>query len=496
LTGLRPRRERSYGLWPFLVTVSFATLFFFSLRPATDPDYGWHIANGRHVFDGVTFSGADPYSWTARNLWIAHEWLTEAAMSAIHDLLGATGNSLLAAIIITAAYALVYAGLRARSFGQPVALASLLVCFAGALRSLSVRPHVIEMLFLALSVWIVESYLRKRSSRRRFILCVAGLGLLWVNMHGSFPLLAAVLAITAVELVIARDTRWPSVAVAAVVAISVNLLNPWSYRIFGFAVQSITSGQTLASIDEWKRPVLTEWIAAPLLFQLVLGAVGVVLTVRVLRDRTAKAFPATIGLLRVPAFAFLALQSGRHVMLFGIANAAFIAIALSWAGRALRAHSKSAPRPADNDSGREIVNVVAAAAVIVAVLFSGWRAISPEAQSKALEKQYPVRMIDELNRSSGTGDRLLNDYNWGGFIIMRSPVKVFIDGRSELYGDSQLERYASIIHLQRGWDRRLNELGVTRVLMPSSSPLARALNGRQWTTLARDSVGWLLGRPR
>ena len=73
LTAFRRIRGSAYGLGPFMVTVVFLTLFFFSLRPATDPDYGWHIANGHHVFDGVTLSGVDPYSWTAQNLWIAHE---------------------------------------------------------------------------------------------------------------------------------------------------------------------------------------------------------------------------------------------------------------------------------------------------------------------------------------------------------------------------------------------------------------------------------------
>jgi hypothetical protein len=69
---------------------------------------------------------------------------------------------------------------------------------------------------------------------------------------------------------------------------------------------------------------------------------------------------------------------------------------------------------------------------------------------------------------------------------------VFIDGRSELYGDAQLDRYASIIRMRPGWERRLDSLGVTRVLMPSSAPLAMELSRHGWRTVARDSVGWLL----
>ena len=494
-------RRAAYGLGSFLVTILFLTLFFFSLRPATDPDYGWHIANGRHVFDGVTFSGVDPYSWTARNLWIAHEWLTEAGMSFVHDLFGATGNSLLAAIIITATYGLVYAGLRQRSVTRVIAAASVLVCFAGALRSIAVRPHVFEMLFLAASVLLVESYVRGRLSPRALVACVAGLGLVWVNAHGSFPLLTAIVAITAVEMLLAGDSRWRALSVATAVAVGVCVVNPWSYRIFGFAVQSITSGPTLRSIDEWKAPILTEWIAAPLILQLVLVWIGLVVTVRLLSatstDTTAPAVPLTLGLLRAPAFSFLALQSGRHVMLFGIANAALIALAVSWIAGALR-FRRTSDRPAavGEDAGRALVNLIAAIAVAVAVAVAGWRVISPEAQERALSRQYPVKLVGDLKRSYRSDDRLLNDYNWGGFLIQRSVGKVFIDGRSELYGDAQLERYASIIHLDPGWEQKLNELGVTRVLMRTSSPLAAALSNLKWTTVARDSVGWLLARPQ
>ena len=493
-------RKAAYGLGPFLVTILFLTLFFFSLRPATDPDYGWHIMNGRHVFDGVAFSGVDPYSWTARNLWIAHEWLTEAGMRFVHDLFGATGNSLLAGIIITATYGLVYTGLRRRSITRAIAVVAVLVCFAGALRSIAVRPHVFEMLFLAASILLVEWYVRGRLSPRALVACVAGLGLVWVNAHGSFPLLSAIVAITAVEMLLAGDSRWRPLALATVVAIAVCVINPWSYRIFGFAVQSITSGPTLRSIDEWKAPILTEWIAGPLILQLVLVSIGLTVTLRLLAarssDTTTPAVPLTLGLLRAPAFAFLALQSGRHVMLFGIANAAMIAIAISWIAGVLRFRSKNeGPAAAGEEAGRALVNLVAAIAVAAAVAVAGWRVISPDAQARALSRQYPVSLLDDVKRSYGPDDRLLNDYNWGGFLIQRSIGKIFIDGRSELYGDAQIERYASIIHLDPGWEQKLNELGVTRVLMKTSSPLAAALNNMKWTTVARDSVGWLLARP-
>jgi len=88
--------------------------------------------------------------------------------------------------------------------------------------------------------------------------------------------------------------------------------------------------------------------------------------------------------------------------------------------------------------------------------------------------------------------RLLNEYGWGGFLIERNILPVFIDGRSEVYGDAQLERYASIIHLQPGWQTTVDSLDLDIVLMPRASPLSAALEKNGWDLIARDSVAVLL----
>ena len=49
-----------------LVAAVFGLMVFAYLTvPAVDSDYGWHVANGRHLLDGQLFAGVDTYSWTA-----------------------------------------------------------------------------------------------------------------------------------------------------------------------------------------------------------------------------------------------------------------------------------------------------------------------------------------------------------------------------------------------------------------------------------------------
>jgi hypothetical protein len=492
---------RPFTLRKLLLAIELSLVFFFSLRPATDPDYGWHIANGRHVLDGSTLSGRDLYSWTADRLWVAHEWLAELVMSLVHAAAGPTGNSVLAAAIVTIAYALVAVALLERKMKWFSILVTLPVCFAGALRAVAVRPLVLEIFFFSSFVFVIELFLQHRLSRLQLRAITVVGAVVWANTHGSFPLMTAVAGITAVELFLAADRRWLALIETAGLSALAFIINPWTLRIYAFAVQSITSGTTLANVEEWKRPVLSEVIAAPLLLQFGLAALGLAVALRIALSSRGTGFSerrsmAFVGIVRCVAFALLALQSGRHVVLFGIAGAPLIASGVSelvrrWSGNASMPSLRSRFGTAAG-WGEELVNALALAAIIVCILVVGWGVVSPAAQKRAMDRNYPTALVSKLENVSTPADRLFNEYRWGGFLIANSTVPVFIDGRSELYGDAQLDRYASIIRMRPGWERRLDSLGVTRVLMPSSAPLAMELSRRGWRTAARDSVGWLL----
>ena len=481
-----------FTLAHFLILLELALIFFFCARPAIDYDYGWHVANGWHVSDGLTLSGRDIYSWTATNLWIAHEWATEAAMGFLHDKLGPSANSIAAAAIGCVAYVFVVVHLRARQVSLSATVMALPVMFAGAMRSVGVRPLMLELFFLAVLVSAIDAYLSRALGRRAALGLLLGGAVMWVNTHGSFLLLPAVLGITAVELFAGKDPRWRQFLAASVAACIASIANPWGIGIFQFATQSISSAPTLAYIDEWKRPRLDEWLALPILIQVGLAALGTGMT---LRNRayavTKPGLPSTVGMLRVAAFGYLAFASGRHVMLFGIAAAPMIAAGVQplsgWLTRVLRLS-----RLNQTDSGRQIINAVVALSIVVMIARVSWLQISPSAQQRALESRYPVKMLSSLRTRMSRSDRLFNEYSWGGFLILHNVLPVFIDGRSELYGDDQLRRYASIIHLENGWEKTLDSLGITKVLMPRSAPLTSALLRQSWSPVASDSIGVLL----
>lgn len=488
-----------FGFGELLLTVALLVMWFLALRPAVDPDYGWHIENGRRVLDGTAFSGRDLYSWTATNEWIVHEWLIEAGMSTVHDGIGVAANSVLAATLWTLAFLLVAVRLRARGFGWGVTTAAVTLGFFCTMMSVGVRPQVLELVYLAVILIILDRHAAEFMRSRKLLAVTAVLAVLWVNTHGSFPLLIGVLGLSALGALVMRRSEWRSLAGAAAVAAVASLANPWGWRIFEFATQSMTSGPTLASIDEWKRPQLLTGSLIPFDIAVVLAVVGVVLlAARVSKSAgssTDSQRPRAEDVLIFLAMLYLALSSGRHVMLFGIGAAPLMAWTLSQVKLPRVLNRNVVPSEADA-RGFAIINVTAAVIVAGAIVWGGWGVVNPAAQGRAMAARYPVGMVSYLRSLVNPSSRTFNEYSWGGFLIGNGITPVFIDGRSELYGDEQLVRYGRIIHLSAGWKETFDSLGIELAILRRDSPLASELSALGWSPAAGDSIGFVLRPPR
>jgi hypothetical protein len=85
---------------------------------------------------------------------------------------------------------------------------------------------------------------------------------------------------------------------------------------------------------------------------------------------------------------------------------------------------------------------------------------------------------------------MFNDFAQGGYILYAWPEqKVFIDGQSDFYGVPLNQLYVSIRNAEQGWERRLDSLGVSMVLVPSNSRLAWELTAAAGWRLADSADG-------
>ena len=493
--------------------------------PAIDSDYGWHVANGRHLLDGQLFAGLDTNSWTARGAtWIAHEWLTEGVMAFLHDSIGPTANSLLAGALGAAAILLTVARLRARGFGVAIALMVGLLALLDAGTIVSVRPLVVEVFAVAFLLWLIDRWRAGGVQTRPFAAAVLIGFLIWANAHGSFVLGLGIMGAAWVGLVAERNPRARSLGLLGLGAALMTLANPFGVRVYAYVLSAVT-GSRLNLIAEWAPPdvATSMWWAFSVALALAalaglgtlagLAGPGTLAGPSRFRRRSPSARDGGPGSSQNPrrvrlddaliagALGFMGLQHAYHAGLFGIAAAPAIAAGIATivhAGRlriGFNRHAREGGVSATQTRKRVNLALLAFVGLLGASLV--WARVGPSNTEAAMQSEYPVAALpalDELAAALPGGLCLFNDYSWGGWIEMVRPeIPVFIDGRSEVYGDEHVARYAAISGGGPESAEALAATGANAALIPKSSDLAGTLaRTAAWTTDYSDDHAVLL----
>jgi len=137
---------------------------------------------------------------------------------------------------------------------------------------------------------------------------------------------------------------------------------------------------------------------------------------------------------------------------------------------------------------------VAAAVVLLLVLFSRGTNFNQRGFDRAISSQYPVNAINFLRRNPVPGP-LYNNLNWGGFLMWYMPdYPVAIDGRNDLYGDDLVRLFFKTQNADSyDTDPYLDEAGV--VLLDSRLPLAKILTvDPRFQLVYRDEIATVYAR--
>jgi len=84
--------------------------------------------------------------------------------------------------------------------------------------------------------------------------------------------------------------------------------------------------------------------------------------------------------------------------------------------------------------------------------------------------------------------RIFTFDQWGDYLIWTGH-KVFVDGRSDFYGDDFEEKYIDVLNVKYGWEKTLGQFGVDTILMPPGAPLSGALKeSSRWRVVYDDGI--------
>jgi hypothetical protein len=459
-----------------------------------DADLGWHIRTGEFILATHTVPHHDLYSFSKPDApWYAWEWLTDVLAAGLHSLAGLKGIVLAAGVLISIFATSLIRRMALRGTHIMVALGVALLGVGSASIHFLARPHILTLVLLSISVWIIEAD-REHGGRR--IWWLIPLTIVWTNLHGGFLALIAVLGLTTIGTAleawfggsgtIRNALRYGLLTVGCAVA---SLINPYGWKLHIHVGDYLQSGWIRNVVQEFQSP---SFRSENMLQFEALMLVGIMVAAGLFRRRRI------VEGLWIVFWAHMALGSVRHVPVFVAVVAPILAVELSgwWTAWTAAAKKSSLPGILNQIAGDCLPGFcrssVWPAVVVVALVFIGAPIPWPRDFPDLL---FPTTMI-HTNLDLIAKSRVLTTDQWGDYLIYTDPrLKVFVDGRSDFYGPEVGGEYLRLIGGQWDWQQIMEKYQFDLALLPTQMSITQLLKVTPgWRVLEDDGKRVLLVR--
>jgi hypothetical protein len=466
-----------------------------------DGDLNRHLRVGREILaHGLFF--VDRFSWTRLGTpFVPFEWGSEVLYSLADQAAGLPGVLILMSVVIGITYFLLDRWLERLGMDPVLAFATAVAAgMAGSVHWLA-RPHVFSYVLVVGVMWMLDGRRTRIDERGRaepsarlssLVPCLL-LFAVWANLHGGFlfglVLIGLYAAGDAMEAGMGRHPLLRSANVRRGVlmlcaALAGTSLNPVGPRILSHLTGYLGKTWLINMTVEYHSP---NFHTAPGRIFLVLLLISMAV-VAVVRQRMPWRHLAVF--LVSTAFA---LHSVRNVPLWALTgfplamlhgNDAWNQLTwkpVAWCRRVV-AVGAAASLPG-------LFSLAVAVALTLVALTGGRIAGAQLLADRFDPNTFPVTVVARA-RAADVEGRMFNEFNWGGYVLNNWPEqKDFIDGQTDIYDVPLSKLYVSLRDAEPGWDRRLDSLGVSIVLLPAAAPLARWLMASEKWVVADSADG-------
>jgi hypothetical protein len=497
-------------LLPSLTDFVFATLLIWLFAGGGgksllgDGDTGWHIRTGDYILEHHAVPHQDIFSFTRpAEPWFAWEWLSDVIFARIHQSQGLKGVVLLAGVLLSLTATVLFSHMLWSGGNLFLSLAAAVLANGASTVHFLARPHVFSFFLLAVSMWLLA---RDRRTHDRLIWLLVPITVVWVNLHGAFLALLVCLGLTAagygLQWLMSRSPedwfflkRYSIVAAACSLA---TLANPYGYRLHQHIAGYLQSSFVKDGVQEFQSPTFRS--ESMFQFELLLFAGLAVAGVLLTKGRFVEA-------LLIAFWAQAALTSVRHVPIFAIVVAPIVAVHLSqiwndWT----RTKSRRSVAGILRDLGDEFAGKSLRATVWIPVMVFALGVSMSSAKGDTWptdfpKVKFPVQMIDaysaKLAPVTGPMPRTFTSDQWGDYLTYRfyPRIRVFIDGRSDMFGPAFAKEYVKVADASHEWERILDRYRIDFALVPVEWPLAELLKrSAAWRLVKDDGLGILFER--
>ncbi|MCL6633064.1 MAG: hypothetical protein K6T63_10580 [Alicyclobacillus herbarius] len=480
--------RRRWFLWPYALLWVWVVWFaVYAMRPLTDPDTPWHLAAGFYMLAHHEVPTTDPFSWTMRGYpWVTHEWLFEVVLAWLTKRFQFLGAWLLYAGLHAWTVFMLYR-LGVNASGGARGLSALAACTATwvALDFWTLRPQLVSYLLFTVFLWALSLI---RNGRQAIIWLLPPLLWLWANAHASASIGIVVILLEVMLSFVPSIGRLQAFCLswgirirllaASGVGLALGLLNPNHLQAFTYGLLS-TNKDLVDNVMEWHSPNFHDASFE----QVVLPFLIVVFLVLLARPVH---LPLRETLFFGGAFAVTLIYQ-RFLPYTTICAVPLLAQVLAdWEKRMVHLF--------DWRWLRWVSRGISAVAVAAITLYGvhHWDGVKGPLDKHLSTSAYPVAAVDYLERH-GLTKRLLNAYDWGGYLIYRG-VPTFVDGRTDVFLKSGV--FEDYLALQNVWwqcPELLSKYRFQAALFPPGYSIVTYLESQSdWQVVYQDDTAVVL----
>ncbi len=466
---------------------------------------GWHLKDGEYLINNhFQVARQDIFSYTMPDFpLIMHEWVSDIIMFVIYWKLGFLALSIFFALIILAAYIFASFGVSAKKEYKIIAA---ILAIIASIPVLGVRPQMINLLFLAILIFVIFKF--RQNNHSRLIYCLPLIFFLWVNFHGGFFVglffIGIFLGIEIIKQLFLKiagrikagkfysklqeinvdsvGTR-PLKKLAVIFSLSATatLLNPYGWRIYIEVLTTIFDSYTKSNVREW-LPVTA---SNPMSYQFITYTALLVILLLFSYKKIDYTY-----LFISAVFFYIAITSWRHMPLFLLVSTPlWVNITEAVSGAELQKIIKS--------------KIFLSLMVVVVFFIAKQQLKSVVPGNVSVEKLseaggYPYGAVKYLKNNPIEGN-MFNEYNWGGYLDWQYPEKkVFIDGRMPSWriGEFRVFKdFNTISDAGAGWEELLEKYDIRFSLVYNNEINRAKYEFLKWKMAYSDNLAVIYVRP-
>jgi hypothetical protein len=462
-------------LWLSIALLVLISLAF--LLPLSPQDYWWYLRLGQDVASTGSIPTVDTYSFTRAGApFFYQSWLAALVFWKTFQAGGFALTFFLRAVIIAATYSLLW--IMVRGVGVGPRLASLLIVLAALAGSnnWSFRPQLFIYPIFVLVLYILIKWTQ---GEKRGLWALPVLSMLWVNLHGSFPLF---FILGGAAFLFGKGNR-KHLAFALGVSVVALFINPHGVYVLGYVKDMLSAPSNQLFSVEWLPMVNRGWQANLFYMWLLLF---VPLAALAPRKLTALEWIYFIG------FGWLALSGIRYVIWFIFIMVILTATLLAeWDARYLES-------PVEKE--KPAINIFAACLLLLIpfALLPGFRDSWWPDAPRAYDSANPIEATEWLAAHPELQGPLWSDFSHASYLIFALPSRpVWIDTRFELYPPAQWEKYIAIASASQEWQTLLDEENIQLAMLSTGGEpllITAMQKSSQWCENYHDEDTFIFSR--